>query len=448
MIRNFSHNFRKTLILAGGLTALLFLWMIGSAFLILSRWPKIGALGADQLRSIVGGQNVANMETIALQSYDLLHQWEHQITKSPPTPPWEIPTSVSGQTSVPGSNPAQSASIGAPTPPQVPSVNQAVEQPPSPPLGSIPGKESNTAQSASIDAPKPPQAPVVYQAWQLPAIPAMGSIPGEGHWQPYLYDPAGQIVAERVFLQPDPARPYAVVAIVAFDLQNTRLHFVVGSVEPKSTVAIPRSGKIPAGDMQPGMLLAAFNGGFRAQDGNFGVMTNGVILIPPRDGLGTVGLYSDGRVQIGDWGTDMQLTPDLVVFRQNGPLMIHDGVISSNIADNNPQEWGYTVGGKIATYRSALGISRDGRTLYYAAGGGLTRPELAQALLAAGAYQALQMDINDYWVHFDAFQLTGRKLTAAPLLDEMKQQDDQRYLQGFIRDFFYVTATSSSTTGK
>ncbi len=409
MIKKISRSFRKRLILAGGLVALLFLGMIGSAFLILSHWPKIGALGADQLRSLVGDQTVANMETIVLQSYDQMRQWEHQITNTPSTPPWNIPTPLEGQSSSPRSKGAQSASNGA---------------------------------------LKPQQAPSISRVWELPSIPPLGSIAGEGIWQPYIHDSSGRIVAERVFLQPDAARPYAVVAIVAFDLQNTRLHFVLGNTEPKSAVSIPRTGLIPKRDMQPGFLLAAFNGGFRAQDGNFGVVTDGVTLIPLRDGLGTVGIYADGRVVIGEWGTDIQQTPDLVVIRQNGPLMIRNGVINPNIADNNPQDWGYTIGGKVATYRSALGVSRDGRTLYYAAGGGLTRPELAKALLSAGVYQAIQMDINDYWVHFDAIQSIGQRLTAAPLLDIMMQEDDQRYLKGFTRDFFYVTATSASITEK
>jgi hypothetical protein len=70
----------------------------------------------------------------------------------------------------------------------------------------------------------------------------------------------GQTLAYRAFLQPDPERPYAITAIVAFDLHAIQLHFVLGIEEPRSPVAIPRTGKIPLADVTSGRLLAAFNG--------------------------------------------------------------------------------------------------------------------------------------------------------------------------------------------
>jgi hypothetical protein len=176
-------------------------------------------------------------------------------------------------------------------------------------------------------------------------------------------------------------------------------------------------------------------------------MTNGVTLIPPRDGLDIGGIYANGTVRIGAWGTDITPSPQLITWRENGPLIIHNGEINPHTADNAPQDWGYTVGGSITTFRSALGISEDGQTLYYAAGPDLTLPALARALKAAGAYQAIQLDINEWWVHFDAIQSTANGLHAVPLFDSMKGQGDQRYLTGFLRDFFYITAVKNPTAG-
>ena len=425
MVQPRNHHRHQRLIQMSCLTIVVGLVAVGSLFLILNRYPKFAALGADELRNFIGNERVAKLETAVLQAEDWLHQWRYKISNKPLTAPW-------GNESVASNSPTASS-------PGSSASNTVEKANPSKSLSSGGSKLQSSIQNL-LGIPS--------GEWSLPSLPPMGKIAGEGTWQPYLRDPTGRVVAERTFLQPDPQRPYAVVAIVAFDLQYTRLHFVLGNTEPKSSVSIPRPGTIPSTDMAPGVLLAAFNGGFRAQDGNFGTVVNGIALLPLRDGLGTVAIYSDGTVRIGMWGTEITSQPDLVILRQNGPLMIHNGQIAPNIAENNPQDWGFTLGGVVATYRSAIGISKDGRTLYYAAGGGLTRPELADALQTAGVYQAVQMDINDYWVHFDRIQFVGHNVVADPLLPAMKKEDDQRYIQGFTRDFFYVTSAQLTTAVK
>jgi hypothetical protein len=158
------------------------------------------------------------------------------------------------------------------------------------------------------------------------------------------------------------------------------------------------------------------------------------------DNLGAVGLYDDGNVRLGILDKDVPLTPHLVAWRQNGPLVIQDGQINPLTNNSDPKNWGYVVSSDTATYRSAMGISKDNRTLYYIAGPDLTLPALAKALLAAGVYQAIQLDINNYWAHFDSFKSGSGKLESVPLLDFMKGVDDQRFLGAYIRDYFYITA--------
>jgi len=266
-------------------------------------------------------------------------------------------------------------------------------------------------------------------------------------WSSYIQDPGGRAVAYRAYLQPDPKRPFTIAAVVAMDLANTRLHFLLGSQEPvpdpnaKDIARVDRSGRIPPQHRQPGALLAAFNGGFKANQGHFGVMVDGVTVIPPRPGLGVIAIYKDGRVRMGAWGTEIIPSPELLAWRQNGPLIVQDGQVNPHTAELDPESWGYAVGGSTATWRSGIGLSADGRTLLYAAAPDITLPALALALQAAGADQALQMDINDYWVHFDAIQATDDGLLAVGLLDEMQRQDDQRYLKSSIRDFFYLMAS-------
>ena len=147
---------------------------------------------------------------------------------------------------------------------------------------------------ATVDAPTPPPSPTPVR-WPPAALKPLGTLAGEGAWSPYIQEASGNTAAVRAYLQPDPQRPYAVVAVIAFDLLHTRLHFVLGSVEPFSPDAPPRSGKIPAADLAPGRLLATFNGGFKATHGKFGAMADGVTVLPPRDGVGTLAIFNTNR---------------------------------------------------------------------------------------------------------------------------------------------------------
>jgi hypothetical protein len=172
-------------------------------------------------------------------------------------------------------------------------------------------------------------------------------------------------------------------------------------------------------------------------------MVDGRIVLPPKVGFATVAMYRDGRVRIGAWGTDIVAEPDLVAWRQNGPLVIAHGQITPQTNDTTSRDWGIILNNVTAVWRSGLGISADGRVLYYIAGNSLTLPALVHTLAATGAAAALQLDINIGMVHFDALQSTPAGLTPVPLFDAMKTQSDNRFLVGDKRDYFYVTAHGS-----
>ena len=340
----------------------------------LNVWPALGARGADGLRTIFGDQAVAQIEMIVFQIQDAAAR-------------------LSQSHSTNGISPA----------------------------GPLVSGES----SSSDWLPKP--------------LPASGRVAGEGAWVSYLQDVRGRTVAYRTFLLPDSQRLYAQATILAFDLNATRLHFVLGTDEPKSSVTIERSGKIPSADLRPGGLLAVLNGGFKARHGGFGVMADGITLLPLRDGVGTVATYGlDGLVRIGRWGEEITVAPDLVAARQNGPLIIHAGVVNPYTEFTETRDWGYIVGNNTPTWRSGLGLSADGRTLYYAVGPGLTLSRLAEVLATTGAAEALQLDINKAWVYAGAAHLAEAKLQVQPLLDFMSEINDLEN-HSFSRDFFYIT---------
>jgi len=340
-------------------------------------WPRAGARGAEILRRIVGQRAVAGIEMLALRVEDEIHR-------------------------------ASYAARG-------------------------PGHASiwSHAETELASAGREP-------GWMLSPLPA-GGAGGAGVWEPYLQAPGGRVVALRTFLHPDPGRPYAVAAIVAFDLTAARLHFVLGSDEPRSPVHVSRPGRIPAADFRPGRLLAAFNGGFKTEHGHFGTMVARTVVLPPRPGMGTVAIDAAGGVRLGTWGVADIPGSAAVAWRQNGPLIVQDGRVNPHTLVYDPADWGVTVHHAAATWRSALGISADRAILFYVAGTSLTLSALAQAAVDAGAASALQLDINNYWVHFDAFSAQGGRLKASPLLAAMRAEEDSRYLTGFGRDFFYLT---------
>ena len=285
--------------------------------------------------------------------------------------------------------------------------------------------------------------PTTTVPWQPVTIPPMSKANGEGIWIPYFQDALGQMVAYKTYLQPDRTRPYTLVTIVAIDLTKTRLHYVLGAIDPPIPGEPPHSGKMSLADRAANILLAEFNGGFQARHGQFGAMADGSQALPPRDGLGTVAIYQNGDVRLGEWGTDLFMSADMAAFRQNGPLVIQKGQINIQIYNNSPQDWGYTVIDVSPTVRSGIGLSQDNHTLYYFCGPSLTMEALAKSMQAVGVYNAIQLDINNYWVLFVKIISSGSKLTSEPLLPRLMVDGIDRYLTQSPRDFFYITGLAT-----
>lgn len=247
-------------------------------------------------------------------------------------------------------------------------------------------------------------------------------------------------MAVRTFLQPDPARPYALAAIVAFDLRKAQLHYVLGSEEPALPDGPRGYGLMNADHKLPGSLLATFNGGFMASHGAYGAMADGLVVLAAKDGYATVTMgKEDGRIQIGEWGGDILADGAYQSWRQNARLITQNGQITDRVYNGSAATWGSSINGDVVTWRSALGLSEDGQILYFAAGPSLSMPALAEAMQTVGAYNSLLLDINETWVHFAAIRAEGETLVAEPLLPEGMSSNPDRYLKQSQRDFFYVT---------
>jgi len=386
-------------------------------------WPSFGAQVANQTRNLVGPLAVARVESLVFQFQDTLKQWQYQITGQQAELPWENdPISTPILPGIPGE-------ISAKATPAVPNAR------PTPSLTTNP-VETQPPEPVPTESASPTPTPYV---WQLEPLEPYGSMVNEGLWQPYIYDRDGNLVAARTFLQPDPARPYTIVAVVAFDLTRTRLHFVLGFNDPSLPDGPRGDGLIPPEDRQAGTLLAAFNGGFRAANGQFGAMANGIEALPPKDEFATVGIYRDGTVRIGSWGVQIVDSPELVAWRQNCRLILEDGEISPRVSNDSITDWGASISNQIVTRRSSLGLDQEAQTLYYFAGPSLSMPVLADAMLTAGAHQGMLLDINHFWVHFTAMRTQDGELVADPLIPSDMIDQIDRYLHPSPADFFYIT---------
>ncbi len=417
-------------------------------------YPKFSAQVSETLRSIFGPQFVARIEMTVFDIQDTITKVKYDLGLAKPAAPWQVAL----QPSVPTiSKPSTSYQ---PTP-SVRMHTNALDSTATPSAKTAtatqtmagPVSTSTATRAGDLPGPTPTNTPVPTSTpvpsatatatpteWTLANLNPLGTLAGEGVWEPYIQNTGGTTVAYRTFVQPDPSRPYAVCAIVAFDLTKTTLHYVLGSTEPYAKGNPPRSGSMASADKAPGVLLAMFNGGFRSDNGQYGAMSDGILALPPIDNFGVVAMYKDGSLRMGNWGTDIVQTSDMVAWRQNGPLVVHLGSINPAIYNKSAEDWGYTVKNVAPTWRSGIGLSNDRHTLYYFAGPSLTIEALANSMVDAGVEEAMQLDINGYWVLFVAAKPGDNTVTFEALFPAMMNDNIDRYYHPYSRDFFYITA--------
>ncbi len=257
---------------------------------------------------------------------------------------------------------------------------------------------------------------------------------GEDEWTP-IYNGTSEALMAKTFVRPDPQRSYAFAYLVKMDMNNLLLSSVAGINEPGGKNN-PGPGKIPSVVQKSNNLVAAFNGGFQEKDGHYGMIVNGKTYLPLQKNLATLVIYNGAKPKIVNY-TGQDLGQNVVGIRQNGPMLLENSkdVTSSNAW--NMQTWGLTTTNSMYTWRSGIGITKNGN-LIYAAGPSLVPQTLAAALKAAGAVDAMQLDINPVWVRFIIFTPLGNGLyNYYPLTKDMANGGYQD-LTGYQKDFFYL----------
>jgi hypothetical protein len=267
-------------------------------------------------------------------------------------------------------------------------------------------------------------------------IPLVGlpNLAGEGVWKIINTASSDAVMAE-TFFRPDQQRPYAIAYLVKMNMQKLILSEVAGTVEPGEYLN-PGPGKIPNSVQKSNQLVAAFNGGFQKKDGEYGMIVGAKTYLPLQKNLATLVISKNTKLKIINY-VGQVLGKDVVAVRQNGPILLQNGNDVSLSKAWNMQNWGLTTTNTMYTWRSGVGVTKDG-DLIYAAGPSLVPETLAAALKAAGAVDAMQLDINPVWVRFILFNVLGEgKYNYYSLTKDMVNGGAQ-YLSGYQKDFFYL----------
>ena len=270
----------------------------------------------------------------------------------------------------------------------------------------------------------------------IPMLVQLQSEPNEGKWRVRkIAAYPGEAVAAFTYVRPDVARPFAYVTLFQVDMQKMRLGSVAGKSQPGGPVGMPGPGVVPSPIISSGALVAAFDGGFQYRDGQYGMIVGSTTYLPLKNDLATLVGYKDGRLALIDYqGQD--LGPGVAFVRQNCPMLVYNGQIASNDPANK-KLWGRTLTSGIYTWRSGLGINKEGN-LIFAVGNNLTPETLAAALKAGGAVNAMQLDINPNWVRFNIFDTLGNGQYKSSTLIKEIRDGSQAYLHGYSKDFFYL----------
>jgi hypothetical protein len=307
-----------------------------------------------------------------------------------------------------------------------------------------------------------------------------GAVAGEGKWRALVDDPhvrvlpSGKPVFYQTFLSADPERSFARVYLTVWDPRTVQLHVVAGTEEPVSATGETGKGTIPRNAETLTRLVGAFNGGFQAMHGEFGMMADGRVYLPPKPWAATVAVFSDGRVGMGSWpgpkdrktGYDearavAEIPAAMVAFRQN---------LTSLVEEDRFNPWGRWWWGaapqqrseQTLTQRSALCFTREG-FMVYAWGDSATPEALGAALLRARCVRAMHLDMNaghsgmelynvlapseprvevqkreSYRYEGALAELPGHVLRARKAVTAMGMVLP-RYIRPDPRDFFYLT---------
>lgn len=307
--------------------------------------------------------------------------------------------------------------------------------------------------------------------WPPPPIEPFMSKPieGEGQWialenDPFIRRNPGVPAAFLTsFVRTDRKRSYTRIYITLWDPRQVEMHMMAGSVEPKGASGQAGPGMIPRSPELMKRLVAALNGGFQALHGEFGMMSDGVIYLPPKPYAATVAQMRDGTTGFGTWPNDPVVPPTIRSYRQNLTPLVMDGQINPYKRGwwgGTPPEWE----DRVTSTRTGICLTQENFVAYFY-GNEIDVMPLAQAMVQARCKYGLHLDMNpghtglefytvaptgtlpDFGRPFDRKWeeegpvpfMDGWTFRARRMVRFMGLMNFPRYIQREARDYFYLT---------
>jgi hypothetical protein len=389
--------------------------LIGAAgvlglWVAVNRVTWLGPYVADGLRAVIGVDAVASLEDFAYRVQDRVNRVWRRGEK--PRAYWSVP--------------------------------KAKKEPVAAPVQPAPALEPERREEISPFTLK--DVGPVHKEW---------SAPGDGQWVPMAdADHPGQpIHMAKTLLHPDKNRSWAEVFVVAVDLRRTRLYLVPGTKEPAATEeaaqGVERPGSIAKEHREH--ALAAFNGGFKTEHGQYGMALDGITYVKPKLGVCAIARYKDDSVRLALWD---KLAPDegnMAFWRETPVCMYEDDKLHFRLADESlAKKWGATLDGETVIRRSAVGIDHTGSVLFVAISNHTTARVIADGVHHAGATTVAQLDVNFSYPKFVTFEKKKhskdgeeRKRIAVALADGFEFSEDEYIRESSRRDFFYLMPKSA-----
>ena len=364
-------------------------------WLLVNHTSWAGPLFANGLRRVIGAESVTHLEEFSYGLQDRWNRWRHR-------------------------NEAPKARWAAPPP-------------------------ADSAEPEASDAGDDP----VFRPVNVGPFSPKWFAPGDGEWVKVADPrrPEAPALLYKTLLHPDINRSWADLFVVAASLDSTVLHAQAGKGEPKAdpgTPAIERTGRVPPEDVPA--LLAAFNGGFMAEHGHYGMRVNGVNLLKPRPKSCTVVGYTNDSVEIATWDNVSSSDARMRWFRQTPACMYENNTMHIGLRQPETRLWGATLDGETVIRRSAIGLDASRRVLYVGISNNTTARALAEGMHHAGAVDVAQLDVNWSYPKFLLYKLDDKnELVAQAPVDGFEYHPGEYVSKSAFRDFFYLTRKSEAT---
>ena len=373
----------------GALALSVALVLVIVAWLLVNHTSWAGPLFANGLRRIIGAERVTHLEEFSYGIADRMNRWRHR--NEAPKARWA-------------------------------------------PVSSDP-----VAQSVQSDA----GAEASFHPASVGPFSAKWHAPGDGDWVPIADPrrPQEPPLLYKTLLHPDVNRSWADLFVVAVSLDHTLLHACAGTGEPRAdpgTPAVARHGRVPP-DHVP-LLLAAFNGGFMAEHGHYGMRVDGINLLKPRPKSCTVIGYTNDTVQIATWDTVQDSAARMQWFRQTPACMYENNTMHVGLRQPETRLWGATLDGDTVIRRSAIGLDESRRVLFVGISNNTTARALAEGMHHVGAVDVAQLDVNWSYPKFLLYRANEKgELVAQAPVDGFEFHPGEYVSKSAFRDFFYLT---------